>query len=1152
MAEIVCPYCGMLNYTFSGECQNCHRPLVPPENRSTQPDRPGTPHVSPFGGEDNSSGEEPEWMKVIRQRRETEDGGPSSPLGVPTPTESSGQNDDDWLNQIRNVSPEPEESEPEDQTEKDWLKSVRDRMAEDGIEVEPNQSVIGSGMTSYLDPYWLKKLHDSHKEELGDFAGPPKTSSDEVLPDWLANPANFDTPDQNQSNEKPNQPVQPDRGSERTDSSYYNMTTGLPPVEDMRSEFVDHQPLAEKDETPEIDPGATQPLPSLDDEFPPSEISAGEDFPAIPSEEPPAEGLVQPNRSVIGSGMTSYLDPFWLKKLEESHNKKLEESKSSESAPAEESGPSDFFSKTTYLASEATPPPAELEKPEPPVQNIPFKPGELEPPKAVEQTDLFAMPSFLKPEQENPPEEPVHPEYYARTMFLDPDKLNPPKEEGSSAKPSAFKPEEPHPAAGIEQPDVSTLSSFIKSEETKPPRGIEPSDLYDMPSFLKSEAEPPAGEPANPEYYARTMFLNPDKLNPPQEVKKPAEPQPSKEAGQPDLSSLASFIKSEEVKPSQEAEASGLFDMPSFLKSAEETPPAEPSNPEYYAKTTFLNPEKLNPPVEPEKPVEESNGWDVTHTLPPPPSEEPAAQPEPLSEDFFKNLDFLNETPSAQENKETVNPFEGFSAETVEKPAEEPVSGPTEPALPFDFSLNETPAGEQTPFNFNEGEQNPFNAPAQETPKSNEDWLADFRAKSEAPASPEKTEEINIPFVFPDQPSWTDQQEAAAAPPAEAEEASLMPAELPGWVQAMRPTDNTARPFTPPAVVARRPEEQSPLSGIEGILPSEPVSEEYPEGPSYSANLNLTDKQRAQADLFRKMLAARTMPYKIGKETAGGYSRVIRWVVSGILLLAVILVTFYGSGAFGSPAYYPRESLASYQVLNDLPAGSNLLIAMDYSTAYSGEIESAVLPAINMLYHNGDHLVFLSTSPSGPALADEMMAQIISSGAYPNLKTSDQIFNLGYMPGGPAALLGIAKDLRGTAPNLANGQSAWQNSSLVNIKSVSDFSAILLLTDSAESARSWAEQVLPSTAKAKLIVATSTQAAPFIRPFYESGQLSGLITGLEGGITLEKLTGTIQKAGLHWGVYEASILIVMILVVAGIILNLSIDRIFPSGPRKKV
>jgi hypothetical protein len=122
-----------------------------------------------------------------------------------------------------------------------------------------------------------------------------------------------------------------------------------------------------------------------------------------------------------------------------------------------------------------------------------------------------------------------------------------------------------------------------------------------------------------------------------------------------------------------------------------------------------------------------------------------------------------------------------------------------------------------------------------------------------------------------------------------------------------------------------------------------------------------------------------------------------------------------------------------------------------------------------------------------------------------------------------------------------DGQQAWQLAALQGIQKLSDFAAIIVLTDNADSGRVWIEQAGSSIGNTPMLMVISAQAEPMILPYYDSGQIKGLVTGLAGGeaygqtiVRSDAQTGLAQR---YWNSFSAGTLVAEILIVLGTLLS---------------
>ena len=154
--------------------------------------------------------------------------------------------------------------------------------------------------------------------------------------------------------------------------------------------------------------------------------------------------------------------------------------------------------------------------------------------------------------------------------------------------------------------------------------------------------------------------------------------------------------------------------------------------------------------------------------------------------------------------------------------------------------------------------------------------------------------------------------------------------------------------------------------------------------------------------------------------------------------------------------------------------------------------------------------------------------------------------NLGYLPGGQMGIHAFSQDPRRSTPYLFNSgitesvlfdfnlTPAWTADPWSNITSLSQFTAFVIVTDNADSARAWIEQTSSARGTIPVVVISSAQAAPMIRPYYDSQQISGMISGLYDGAVFEQ--NNLNRPGttrVYWDAYNIGLLLAMTLIVLG-------------------
>jgi hypothetical protein len=242
------------------------------------------------------------------------------------------------------------------------------------------------------------------------------------------------------------------------------------------------------------------------------------------------------------------------------------------------------------------------------------------------------------------------------------------------------------------------------------------------------------------------------------------------------------------------------------------------------------------------------------------------------------------------------------------------------------------------------------------------------------------------------------------------------------------------------------------------------------------------------------------------------------------------------------PALQPVELEEMYNQINQgAQPGEEytVLLAFDYEPGFSGEMSAAASPVISHLMAQNAQIVVVSTTPSGPAMADRLLSEVASAGAV-GYSLDSRVVNLGFLPGGTISLLEFVRQPQFAAPVTITGELAWEETFLSGIDRFQDFSQVIVLTDSAETGRAWVEQIWPQSREVPLFMIASAQAAPMLIPYLNvagkpnSGQIDGMVSGLMGGAQYGWFAGQINNpASRYWASYQIGIVLAVVLVLAG-------------------
>jgi hypothetical protein len=275
-------------------------------------------------------------------------------------------------------------------------------------------------------------------------------------------------------------------------------------------------------------------------------------------------------------------------------------------------------------------------------------------------------------------------------------------------------------------------------------------------------------------------------------------------------------------------------------------------------------------------------------------------------------------------------------------------------------------------------------------------------------------------------------------------------------------------------------------------------------------------------------------------------------------MLSVLWPLLTGSQRTQLPGY-TEEAAEVNRLINQLPTSARVLLAFEYDPGLSAEMDTVAAPVLDHLMLRGAYLSVVSTSPTGPILAERFLKNIM---ALHNYRSGIQYVNLGFIPGGPAGLLSFVENPPRALPETLDGFAAWESPAhpalppLQGVQDILDFSMILIIVDNPDTARMWVEQLQPKLSAAQsltpIVMVTSAQIEPLVQPYYESDprQVDGYVAGLRGGAAYARLTGRGGLPRLYWDAFGVGVFVAAVLLIVGGVLNIYSVALPPSTQKK--
>jgi len=193
----------------------------------------------------------------------------------------------------------------------------------------------------------------------------------------------------------------------------------------------------------------------------------------------------------------------------------------------------------------------------------------------------------------------------------------------------------------------------------------------------------------------------------------------------------------------------------------------------------------------------------------------------------------------------------------------------------------------------------------------------------------------------------------------------------------------------------------------------------------------------------------------------------------------------------GAPAQWPGVDEA-FDAIQGLPVQADVLVYWAYDPAAAGELDEAALPIVEHLLQRRARISVVSLLPGGPATARRLIERArLEWQRSENLTAAAEstwAIPVQYLPGGAALLAHVAQDRE----EIFDG--AQQDPPDLTI----------VFGAQAEDVQHWLEQVAPIN-RAPVIAVTGAAADPILRPYWNSGQLAGLVSGFDGAYSYQSL-----------------------------------------------
>ena len=227
-----------------------------------------------------------------------------------------------------------------------------------------------------------------------------------------------------------------------------------------------------------------------------------------------------------------------------------------------------------------------------------------------------------------------------------------------------------------------------------------------------------------------------------------------------------------------------------------------------------------------------------------------------------------------------------------------------------------------------------------------------------------------------------------------------------------------------------------------------------------------------------------------------------RWIFLLMGLAVAIPIIIIDITGFIPPELPMPKAKSTFQTLDDLPAGSKVLLSWDFDPATEGELGPMANTFIRQCAQKGHKMYFMALVPVGAQMIRSTTSDVIGA-YYPDLVYGEDWVDLGYKAGNEAVVKTLVTDFNQMFPSDARGEPLSSIPMMRGIKDLTAFDAIVSVTAGYPGCKEW---VLFASTPLKIptLVGCTGVIAPQMYPYYPQ-QIQGLLQAIKGAAEYELL-----------------------------------------------
>lgn len=225
--------------------------------------------------------------------------------------------------------------------------------------------------------------------------------------------------------------------------------------------------------------------------------------------------------------------------------------------------------------------------------------------------------------------------------------------------------------------------------------------------------------------------------------------------------------------------------------------------------------------------------------------------------------------------------------------------------------------------------------------------------------------------------------------------------------------------------------------------------------------------------------------------------RIDRRIIFAVLMLVIAWPLVK---PLGLPVNVSGETKAAYDVIESLAPGSTVLIATSIFPSTQAEIEPQTIAMLNHLIKKQAKIVMAPCYPDTPPYLLNYAAMLEAAGYV----DGTDYLSLPYLAGEETLYAAMGSDFKKTYEQVPSSE-LWDS-----ISSVKSFALIIVPNGGRHPLYVMAHISTP--ANVKMIASITAVVLPSVQQYFNSGQISGIVSGMNGAAEYEFLVGVPGKA----------------------------------------